>query len=462
MIRVLYVGCGFCSAKTLAADLPELLRNHADVDVIVPHLDGIDEGVGKLAERLIDCKADIQGNTVHVKVLEGRRENHVRAFYLDAPALRKPLSLDSDDGIQATCLFAHAVCSWMMQVPVAYDIVHCDGILTALVPMLLKNVYANVPRAAAVKSLVVLPGIEDKGCIDMAWLRKLGLPDSLASSEGVEFYGKLSILKGVYLFADAIAFPNDLVKNKIERNRGKDIGMEGILFRRANVLHHIAIGSDPRKCNPGAGFDTSAKAKAKASLAQKLRIKKDRPIVTFIGALSPTSGIDLVNDILDDLMDRQVSLVIVGSGTNAYNAAVEGWKNEFKGCIAWLKDKPDVDNIKKLLAASDILLLPTKSESLCRIHQIAMKSGCVVVARNHGCIANDIHSVANIDKVSDKDNGFTFRDYDSDQFFDAVMDALDLFGTPDWNDIRTRAMDLACSLDKTAEDCIHIYNSLLS
>lgn len=470
MNRVLYVGSGFCSAKGLARELPEQLLNHqVNVDVVVPHVKGIDEGAGRLAERLIDCVCKVDGSEHHVKVLEGRSEGHVRTFYMDDCALENGLNLDSDEGIRACAVFAHAVCCWIANGPVRYDVIHCDGLATALIPMMMRRVYMNSENVKNAKSVSFVAGTEDKGSIDMSWLSRMGLPSDLASSEGMEFYGRLSVLKGAYLYADALAFPNDLVREGIEKNRGKDIGMEGVLFSRLDRIHTIGLGCGCKKSGPDKDTaiectysvaDMNGKKSCKAALAQKLHIKKDRPMVAFIGRLDSESGIDLVNDILDDLMDRKVSLVIAGQGNEAYQSAIEGWKDEFKGCVAWMNEDMKCEDVRRLLSAADILLMPAKHESTCRLHQVAMKYGCVVVARAQGCAAHDIHGVRNLDKLGAEDNGFTFVHYDSDEFFEAAMDALDVYASSSWNELRDNAMKTCFCMCKTAQDCVRIYESL--
>ena len=109
---------------------------------------------------------------------------------------------------------------------------------------------AESPRADHAKTVVTLNGTENKATVDMAWINRLGLPQNLTSSEGLEFYGKMSILKGAYLYADKLAFPNHIVKNNIEKSVGSDIGMEGVLFSRLGNLETIRLGIDTDKLNP--------------------------------------------------------------------------------------------------------------------------------------------------------------------------------------------------------------------
>lgn len=472
MIRVLYVASGLDSKGGLASELPKFIANSAEnvhVDVIVPHTENIDEGASRLAQRLVRCHAEIDGNTQDIAVLEGRNDAHIRTFYLDCNALRGGLHLNDDSGVAACAIFAQGVCDWLANAPAAYDVVHCEGVLTALVPVFMRTLKAGCAAIDRAKTVVFLAGIEAKASVALDWIRRLGLPQSLSTSEGLEFYGKMSLLKGAYLYADKIAFPNTCVKHRIEKNVGRDIGMEGVLFNKLDRLETIRVGLDLNACDPEcdkaleANFsadDLSGKSKCRNALTKSLRLAKDRPVLVFIGALNADSGIDFVNDMLDDLMDRNVNLVIVGRGNDAYEQAVESWKQEFKGRVAWLKKPLDAKEIKRLLAAADILLLPAKHESLCRLHQIAMRLGCVPVVRRQALAANDIVRVRDVqDKIS-QENGFTYENDDSDDFFNAAMDALDLIDSDKWDAIRKNGMTKNPTIFDTANDCIRIYNAI--
>lgn len=472
MMRVLFVGSGLCSACGLGVDLPKhLIEAGVHVDTIVPHTDGIDEGVAKLALRAVQCETKFDGQTIVIDVLEGRNEAHDRIFYLDAPQLRSALTLSTETGICASMIYAQAVCDWIGKAPIAYDVIHCDGLLASLVATLMRSRYGACKRIANAKVLVSLPGIEDKGAVDLSYIAKLGLPSSLSTSEGLEFYGKMSILKGAYLYADALCFPTDSVKNTITKNVGKDIGMEGVLFDKLDKIYSVSFGIDRSLYAPETGkhieamFDANhmdGKAKCKAALTRKLKLDKSKPLVAFVGRLAASSGIDLVNDILDDLMDQDVSLLVMGVGAEAYNNAVASWTQEFKGRVAWIGHVPTTDELRQVMSAADILLLPNKQESSSRLHLMAMRYGAVVVARAQGMVAADIVPVTDIDHVESHQNGFTFEKNDADEFYNAAMDALDLIHTKEWEMLRTNAMNTHSDIKGTAKDCVKIYDAILN
>ena len=471
MIRVLYVATALDSKNSIAVELTKALadaRENLKIDIIVPHTENIDEGVAPLARRLVQCQAQIDGASRDLVVLEGRNDAHIRTFYIDAPEVNSGLDLNGDAGIIASAAFAQGVCQWAINAPAPYDIIHCEGLLAAMVPLYLRTRYADDARASHAKTIVSLNGTENKATVDISWIDRLGLPQRLMSSEGLEFYGKMSVLKGAYLFADKLAFPNSIVKNNIKNSVGSDIGMEGVLFSKLDCLETIRLGIDTEKLNPRtdkaleANYDDddmAGKKTCRNALTKSLSLLKNRPVALYVGQLNSESGIDLVNDILDDIMDQNVNLVVVGRGDDVYENAVAQWHDDFKSQIVWIKEADDAQ-LRKLLAAADVLLLPAKHESSCRLHQIAMRYGCVPVVRALAAMVNDINPVADIDDPIHHENGFACSSYDSDDFYNIAMDALDLIQTNKWKTICHNAMTKNLSILETANDCLRLYDAL--
>jgi glycogen synthase len=89
-----------------------------------------------------------------------------------------------------------------------------------------------------------------------------------------------------------------------------------------------------------------------------------------------------------------------------------------------------------------------------------MRYGAVVVARSQGCVIHDVRRVRDIENVAADENGFTFAKYDSDDFFDAVMDALDVQETPAFAELRKRAAETSLSMCETAKAFVDLYQSL--
>ena len=460
-MQILYVGSDFCSTKALTSLLPkQLLTLGAKVDIIVPHYYGIDEGESPLARRLITAHVQMDGREEKVNVFEGRRDTHIRTFYLDNEHLSHRLCLAEDAGIMGCAVFAHAVCQYIAQVSTRYDVVFCDGLKTAFVPVMMRNIYASDKKLASLKVVQGLSGIANKGTIDMNYVHRLGLPTQLASSEKMEFYGKLSLLKGAYLFADELVFPNHDVADLVKNNRGKDIGMEGVLFSKADRIHSITIGIDKAHLHP---MDASDKAALKSDFVKAHHLSNDpkRPLVAFIGMLNDKSGIDLVNDILDDLMDRKINLVICGDGNPKYMEAVESWTQEFKGAVCYISKHPKCEDVKAILEASDILLFPSAIDTLDTLALKAQNVACIPVVRLQGATKSTLHNVNDLKTLAETDNAFAFANYDSDDFFNAAMDALDLYVQKDaFKQLQKQAVDAVPSIADTAKQLFDILNHI--
>ncbi len=454
-MQILYVGSDFCSTKTLTSVLPKnLLAADVNVDVIVPRYAGIDEGESPLAMRLIDANVNCDGRNEHVRVYEGRRDIRIRTFYLDSERLHVRLNHNTDAGIIASAIFAHAVSQFVSKISTHYDAIYCDGIDTALVPVIMRTGYRTNDRVNNTKIIQFLAGIEDKASIDMRYIDRLGVSRDLASSEQMEFYGKLSLLKGAYLYADKILFPSDDVEKLVNNNRGKDIGMEGVLFSRSAKLAHITIGIDKKHFTTSISADNlAAKSAAKAAFVKANRLSDPKhALVAFIGRLDDNSGIDLVNDILDDLMDRNINLVIIGEGNEQYMDAVRSWTDEFNGNVAYISKRPNCADVKEVLSAADILLMPAQKESIDTLALKAQHFACIPVVRAIGVSGKAVSAVKNIKKIDASDNGLAFMKYDSDEFFDAAMDALDIYASKDaFKQLQTQAMTSVPELVETAK-----------
>ena len=466
-MQILYVGSDFCSIKSLASVLPKsLLDADVKVDIVVPRYAGIDEGESPLALRLIDANVNVDNRDEKIRVYEGRRDVHIRAFYLDSERLHVRPGHTTDAEIIAAAVFAHAVGQLVSKIATRYDIVYCDGLDTALVPVIMRTGYNNVGRIAQAKIVQFLPGIADKASINMSYINRLGISHALASAEQMEFYGKLSILKGAYIYADKLIFPNDDVETLISNNRGKDIGMEGVLFAHADKLAHVQIGVPREHFSSSVSADNLApKTELKIAYAKKNHLNPDarRALVAFIGRLDDHSGIDLVNDILDDLMDRKINLVIIGEGNKQYMDAVSSWTDEFRGNVAYISKRPDCKDVNDLLSAADVLLVPSQNESIDSIAIKAQFLGCIPVARAIGVSAASINPVKNIKKIAPDNNGFTFKNYDSDEFFDAAMDALDVYAQKDdFKQLQAQAIASAPCLCHTAVQLKSIFSDLLA
>gem|GEM_PF-2512474 len=461
-MRVLYVASGISvdtsgQVSSLVGRLPRnLKRLGLELSVILPHLRDIDEGECALAERLHRLNVRIDGKDIELRILEGRLNEHVRVFYLSHDILRSVTSLAELDGALGFGLYAQAVAAFLAKQIVAVDVVHCDDIGTCLLPVMMRQ-GEHAAKLNSVKCLVSLPSIHNQGLRSLDWVDRFGLSAQLKSSEGLEFYGEMSILKGAYLYADAIVLPSKADVDAIFDKDGGASGLEGVLAKRRKIVKAIGTGITLDCWDPSTGRDIG-KAVCKSKLAAKLKLSKDpkRPLICFIDEFSAEGGVDLVSDILDDLMDRRAQLVFLGKGKERYESVLKDWREEFSGNLSvTLKDVSEED-LREHLAACDFILMSREQQGQNTQHLRAMRYGCLPIAYLRGSVASDIRNCKPKRPANDS-NAFGFTLYDADEFFESAMDAIDVFENAKTHEA---LVERAMNYEYSWVDCAKAYQEL--
>lgn len=143
----------------------------------------------------------------------------------------------------------------------------------------------------------------------------------------------------------------------------------------------IPRGADINKFNMSA-----VSAGMLQDFAKEYAIPTDKPIITLVGRLSRIKGHDVVLEALQQMQEKEVTLLFVGGNPKA------GYDVELKQKIANLSDKTTVkifavpgDKMPLVYALSDICVQPTLvPESFGRGIAEAQAMGRIVVASNHG------------------------------------------------------------------------------
>jgi len=195
----------------------------------------------------------------------------------------------------------------------------------------------------------------------------LSLSGPLGHSSGWQ-QTKLRIVRAIMrlLLRHADAFV--AVTNQVANDLADEIGLDR---RRIHVIHNPIIGSDfasrlderPPVYLWGAG---------------------ETPTIVYAGRLAPEKRLDLLLDAFSELLTRrQARLLIVGDGP-------ERTALEQRICLAPLSGRcmisGFVDNVFPLIAASDVLVLPSDYEGFGNVLVEAMACGVQVVATDcpHG------------------------------------------------------------------------------
>src|SRR5262249_1305460 len=162
------------------------------------------------------------------------------------------------------------------------DVLHLNDWQTGLVPVYLRELYRNHPdaalrpRYAAVRTLLTIHNLAYQGLFWHLDMPLTGLPWRLFRYDYLEFYGKLSFLKGGIVAADLLNTVSPTYAREIQTPY-YGCGLQTVLTARNRDLYGIVNGIDERVWNPAtdphlaARYDAGTVAEGKAACKRALQ-----------------------------------------------------------------------------------------------------------------------------------------------------------------------------------------------
>ncbi len=348
------------------------------------------------------------------------------------------------------------------------DIIHCNDWQTGLIPVYLKTLYSQDEFFKGTKTVFTIHNLAYSGAFPKEEFSKTGLPDSLFSVEGLEFYGKFSLLKGGLVFSDVLTTVSPTYAREIQTEEF-GCGMEGILKERTKDLHGILNGIDydiwdPAKNNSiyknYSSESLSDKYINKEGLISELGIElaKDVPLVGSVGRLAFQKGYDLLAEIIDELCKMNIPIILLGTGDKKYHDIFEKIAQRHKNKLS-INLYFDAALAQKIYAGSDIFLMPSRYEPCGLGQMISFKYGTVPLARKTGGLAD---TIVEYDSQNKQGNGFLFKEANASALLGAIKKAIDAYSDKNkWQSLIRRCMQYDFSWDRSAKEYNEVYEGLL-
>ena len=182
-------------------------------------------------------------------------------------------------------------------------------------------------------------------------------------------------------------------------------------------------------------------------------------IVAVISRLASHKGIDLIIEAIPGLIDLGAQVVVLGTGVNTYENKLKDLEHRyFNDMRVMLQYNNPLS--RKFYSASDIFVMPSKSEPCGLSQMIASRYGSVPIVRATGGLYDTI-SDFNYDTLVG--NGFTFRDYNSNALYNRIKDAILLYKNDKdkFKSLVKNVMEKDFSWDASAKVYIETYKNLL-
>ena len=197
------------------------------------------------------------------------------------------------------------------------------------------------------------------------------LPERYFNLRGVEYFGRLNLLKGGILFAGRIVVSSEPYAHQIQTPSLGE-GLDIVLRENAHRLSGILGGADYRRWNPAtdkllpvryASERLELKAASRNALLDQLQLAPAPrgPVFGMVTRLVGAKGFDILMPVLDRLLADDVRLVILGKGDPAYETALAIAARKFPERLAYRYDY-DETLAHLIEGGSDIALIPSRVE----------------------------------------------------------------------------------------------------
>lgn len=396
--------------------------------------------------------------------LKSRRKK-LRVYFIDNDyyfGARGTVYGDFDDG-ERFAYYSKAVMAALYYLDFCPDVLHCHDWQSAMAVVYCRALYQD--WCAKTRTVFTIHNVEYQGWADAGFFENtLGLPDSFRGS--LTFDGAINVMKGAIEIADIVTTVSKTYAEEL-RYPYYAHRLDGVL--RSAWLWGITNGIDTTVYNPATdpALDTNYSAanmtgkwENKLALRKEmgLRTDTDAPVLAMVSRLAGHKGIDLLCYIAQRLMEREVQLVIVGTGEKQYEYALSALARQFPGRVA-VRLCFDPALASRVYAGADMYLMPSKSEPCGLSQLIAMHYGTVPIVAATGGLKDTVQPY---NPETKEGLGFNFQSYNADDFLGAIDRAVGLYyGCRDeWNALAKRDMEQDVSWHKPAEEYMRLYGEL--
>jgi starch synthase len=458
----------------VASALPQYLHAQGhDLRLFMPLYSSIGMAAVNAAalDNIQNVELRLGPHTYWFSLLQGTLPNtQVPVYLVHCPAAydRPSLYTHGPDEHLRFLVLQRAVLESCQRMGFAPQIVHCNDWHTALLPALLKSLYAWDRLFEHSRTVMSIHNIGYQGDFPSSTTYDVGGSLYSLLSPAVSTTGHFNWLREGIRLADRVTTVSPTYAQEICTPEGAS-GLVDVLRARTDGIVGILNGVDYNEWNPATDRylkhhftpqDLSGKVLTRKALLDWFNLPShdDRPLVGIVSRMTSQKGFDLLFDVLPEfLITRNLSLAVLGSGEPRYEDFFSLLSQRFPERVFFHRGYSD--EIAHLIeAASDMFLMPSMYEP-CGLNQMySLKYGTVPIVRRTGGLAD---SVQMWDPQAGAGTGIVFNNFDAQGVRWAVHTALDLFRDRDaWRQMMLNGMAQDFSWDAQGKHYVKLYEQL--
>lgn len=408
-----------------------------------------------------------------VTVVDGGRKNGVQFYFIDCPELFDRESLystpagDYPDNAERFGLFCRAVIEGAKQLGVP-DVFHVHDWQTSMIPVYLRTVYYFDPALRKTGCVLTIHNGGYQGQYPPRTTEQLLLPWEIFTMDKVEYFDTFNFLKGGIVYSDVITTVSRKYAEELQTPEFGH-GLESVLQKRADDLHGILNGVDYSHWDPATDGNIAAhytpenlagKAECRRDLLHAYgasHVAAETPVIGVVSRFATQKGFDLLAQIAGPLAQRDLFLVLLGTGEPYYESLIRELEVRYPEKIS-ARIQYDDALAHKVEAGADIFLMPSRYEPSGLNQMYSLKYGTVPVVRATGGLDD---TVEEWDPAAGSGNGFKFKPYRAVDFLAAIDRALAAYRDKgQWLKLMQNGMDCDFSWDKPVAEYIACYDEV--
>ena len=372
------------------------------------------------------------------------------------------------DDEERFAFFDNAVLEAIGHLQLRPDIVHLHDWQTAMIAPLYKEKYWSYEYYENFKIVFTIHNIAYQGKCDPNYLGSLfGLDQRIypqCSNDGC-----LNMMKAAIVYSDIVTTVSPTYAREILTPEYGE-GLQYILNMRGADLYGILNGidydiNDPMK-DPHITTHFNVDTVQTGKLANKLALQKevglpvreDVPLIGIVTRLTWQKGIDLIVNKMEELMKRDVQVLVLGAGDRQYEEALAAQQKYHPDQLS-VQLKYDFGLSCRIYAGCDMFLMPSLFEPCGLSQMMSLRYGTIPIVRETGGLKD---SVIPYNEYEMTGTGFSFTHYQADEMMNIIDYALSIYAKKDhWNTLVSHAMQAKLDWENSAETYESVFEELL-
>jgi len=373
----------------------------------------------------------------------------------------------NDDAERFSC-FSYAILEGLKVINFYPNILHLNDWQTGMVPYLLDEHYRHRnDDYFSIHTLLTIHNLEYQGSFDPYVSRFFNTDFNYTYIH----FDRVNFLKAGIERSTRINTVSPTYKNEVLTPE-YGFSLDGALLKRSGDFTGILNGIDTQVFDPMHDHYLTYPFNQKTVKEGKIKNKEDIlnhfdldvnlsvPLVAYIGRLATQKGINLMTRNLEEvIVNSDARFILMGSGNDSYQDFFRYLSYKYPKKVAnYIGFNEELAH--KLYAATDIFMMPSRFEPCGLGQMIAMRYGALPLVRETGGLKD---TVIPYNKFTGKGTGFSFANYDAQEFKEKLFEAIHLYAEDQtaWEKLVKQAMKQDYSLNKMALEYEKIYQIIL-